>query len=206
MFQNVVQELENANTAEEILVSTIRYINMRKDEAGVSGSSLITDYPSPSIIKELQGLLMKKIAQNPGLLRSLLSVHLQEFMAVLQQATTSPSDLDSSLKHLLNQLSVLSIKVPPSSSSSSSSSSPSTAEGNEKYSPSSTQRPLALGTSQKGDFSEPSKLEQLTEKLQEKIKKVKEIYGLNPGEPGMLDDIVGQASPQTKESKRKDEL
>lgn len=188
--------MESADTAEEILVSTIRYINMRK-EGGASEGSLITDYPSPSIIKELQGLLMKKIAQNPSLLRSLLSVHLQEFMTVLQQATTSPSDIDTSLQHLLNQLSALSIKMPSPSTDSNKKSSSSPVTGHHSS---------VLGISQKGDFSEPSKLEQLTDKLQEKLRKMREIYGLNPDDTGVVHDVLGKASPQTKESNRKDEL
>ncbi|XP_042222341.1 ER degradation-enhancing alpha-mannosidase-like protein 3 isoform X2 [Homarus americanus] len=191
--QDILQELEKAETAEEILVAAVRYVNARQEQETAKGNTLMIDHPSSSIVTELQSLLVKKTASNPGLLKSLLSVHLRELMAVLQQATPSPSDLDASLHHLLNQLSALTIK--------------SSAPLDDSKKTAFTQQSVVQGVSQKGDFNENSKLEHLTEKLQEKLRKIKKKYGLNPEHiEGILSEIKGTASPQTKDHNRQDEL
>nr|XP_045621161.1 ER degradation-enhancing alpha-mannosidase-like protein 3 [Procambarus clarkii] len=180
--QVILKELEKAKTAEEILVAAVRYVNVRQEQEVAKDNTLRTD-SSVSIVTELQGLLLKKTASDPSLLKSLLSVHLRELMAVLQQATPSPSDLDASLHHLLNQLSSLTIK--------------SSALKDEYKKAASLEQSLSQGVSQKGDFNE-NKLDHITEKFQEKIRKIKKKYGLNP------EHIEGM--PQTKDLNRKDEL
>ncbi|XP_042885178.1 ER degradation-enhancing alpha-mannosidase-like protein 3 isoform X2 [Penaeus japonicus] len=190
--QEILKELEEAETAEEILVAAVRYVNLRQEQENAKGNALQIDHPSSSIVTELQSLLVHKTASDPSLLRSLLSVHLRELMAVLQQATPSPADLDASIHHLLNQLSAFSTKPPQESAKK----------------PPTTAPASPQGAAQKGDFNENSRLEHLTEKIQEKIRKLKKKYeGLIPQHiEGMLSDIEGTSSPNTKDANRKDEL
>ncbi|XP_071551477.1 ER degradation-enhancing alpha-mannosidase-like protein 3 [Panulirus ornatus] len=191
--EEIFKELEKAETAEEILVAAVRYVNVRLEQEGARGNPLMIDHPSSSIITDLQGFLIKKTASNPSVLKSLLSVHLRELMAVLQQATPTPSDLDASLYHLLNQLSALTIK--------------SSASLNDIKNAASTQQSVVQGTSQKGDFNGNNKLDHLTEKFQEKIRKIKKKYGIKPEIiENVLSDIQGIATSQTKDSSKKDEL
>ncbi|XP_037796951.1 ER degradation-enhancing alpha-mannosidase-like protein 3 [Penaeus monodon] len=189
--QEILKELEEAETAEEILVAAVRYVNLRQEQENAKGNTPLLDHPSSSIVTELQSLLVRKTASDPSLLRSLLSVHLRELMAVLQQATPSPADLDASIHQLLNQLSAFSTKPPQEN----------------------TKKPLMTapaspqGAAQKGDFHE-NRLEHLTEKIQEKIRKLKKKYeGLIPQHiEGLLSDLESTSPPNTKDANRKDEL
>lgn len=189
--QEILKELEEAETAEEILVAAVRYVNLRQEQENAKGNTPQLDHPSSSIVTELQSLLVRKTASDPSLLRSLLSVHLRELMAVLQQATPSPADLDASIHQLLNQLSAFSTKPPQEN----------------------TKKPLMTapaspqGAAQKGDFHE-NRLEHLTEKIQEKIRKLKKKYeGLIPQHiEGLLSDLESTSPPNTKDANRKDEL
>lgn len=183
--------MEEAETAEEILVAAVRYVNLRQEQENAKGNTPLLDHPSSSIVTELQSLLVRKTASDPSLLRSLLSVHLRELMAVLQQATPSPADLDASIHQLLNQLSAFSTKPPQ--------------ENTKK--PLTTAPASPQGAAQKGDFHE-NRLEHLTEKIQEKIRKLKKKYeGLIPQHiEGLLSDLEGTSPPNTKDADRKDEL
>lgn len=189
--QEILKELEEAETAEEILVAAVRYVNLRQEQENAKGNTPLLDHPSSSIVTELQSLLVRKTASDPSLLRSLLSVHLRELMAVLQQATPSPADLDASIHQLLNQLSAFSTKPPQ--------------ENTKK--PLTTAPASPQGAAQKGDFHE-NRLEHLTEKIQEKIRKLKKKYeGLIPQHiEGLLSDLEGTSPPNTKDADRKDEL
>ncbi|XP_069942665.1 ER degradation-enhancing alpha-mannosidase-like protein 3 isoform X1 [Cherax quadricarinatus] len=190
--QVILKDLEKAKTAEEILVAAVRYVNVRQEQEVARGNTLMTEHSSALIVTELQSLLVKKTASDPSLLKSLLSVHLRELMAVLQQAAPSPSDLDASLHHLLNQLSTLTMTASTSL--------------DESKKPVASQQPSVRGDLQKWDFNENSKLDHLAEKFQEKIRKIKKKYGLSPEHIESISDIQGTVSPQTKDHNRKDEL
>ncbi|MPC13214.1 ER degradation-enhancing alpha-mannosidase-like protein 3 [Portunus trituberculatus] len=161
-FQKALMELENANSAEEILVAAVHYVNSRQEQEVAEGNILKTGQPSSAIITELQGLLIKKTSSDPSLLKSLLSVHLRELMAVLQQASPSTSDLDTSLHHLLNQLTALTLK-------------PSVLD-HPRNTASETKLSHQRG-SPKGDHNEDSKLEEeLSEVIQHQIRKIRKQF------------------------------
>ncbi|XP_045101503.1 ER degradation-enhancing alpha-mannosidase-like protein 3 [Portunus trituberculatus] len=190
-FQKALMELENANSAEEILVAAVHYVNSRQEQEVAEGNILKTGQPSSAIITELQGLLIKKTSSDPSLLKSLLSVHLRELMAVLQQASPSTSDLDTSLHHLLNQLTALTLK-------------PSVLD-HPRNTASETKLSHQRG-SPKGDHNEDSKLEEeLSEVIQHQIRKIRKQFEHTTDS----DDVSANKdrdSLQTKDLDRKDEL
>lgn len=102
----VVEHLEKADTAEEILVAAVRYINVRQSEEPVDGTGAesLVNPPSASLVAELQQLMLKKTKSKPGLLRTLLGVHFKELMSVVNQVKPSSSDPDTSLQNLLRIL------------------------------------------------------------------------------------------------------
>lgn len=189
-FQKALTELENANSAEEILVAAVHYVNSRQEQEIAEGNILKVGQPSSAIITELQGLLIKKTSSDPSLLKSLLSVHLRELMAVLQQASPSTSDLDTSLHHLLNQLTALTLK-------------PSVLDH-----PRNTASETKLthqGGSSKGDHNEENKLEHFSEVIQDKIRKIRKKFEYNADSED-VSDSKDRDSLQTKDLDRKDEL
>lgn len=189
-YQKALKELENAKTAEEILVAAVHYVNSRQEQEVAEGNILKVGQPSSTVILELQGLLIKKTSSDPGLLKSLLSVHLRELMAVLQQATPSTSDLDMSLYQLLNHLTTLSLN-------------PSLLD-HPRNTASDSKLPHQ-GGSPKGDHNENSKLEHFSEAIQDKIRKIKNKFEHDTtDEDGS--DSKDTASFQTKDLNRKDEL
>lgn len=182
-------ELENAETAEEILVAAVHYVNSRQEQEVAEGNILKVGQPSSTVISELQGLLIKKTSSDPGLLKSLLSVHLRELMAVLQQATPSTSDLDMSLYQLLNHLTTLSLK-------------PSLLDHPRNTA---SESKLPHHVSPKGDHSENSKLEHFSEAIQDKIRKIKKKFE-DDTDTEDNSDRKDTASFQTKDHDSKDEL
>lgn len=189
-YQKALTELENANSAEEILVAAVHYVNSRQEQEIAEGNILKVGQPSSAIITELQGLLIKKTSSDPSLLKSLLSVHLRELMAVLQQASPSTSDLDTSLHHLLNQLTALTLK-------------PSVLDH-----PRNTASETKLthqGGSSKGDHNEENKLEHFSEVIQDKIRKIRKKFEYNADSED-VSDSKDRDSLQTKDLDRKDEL
>lgn len=190
LFQKALMELENANSAEEILVAAVHYVNSRQEQEVAEGNILKAGQPSSAIITELQGLLIKKTSSDPSLLKSLLSVHLRELMAVLQQASPSTSDLDTSLHHLLNQLTALTLK-------------PSVLDHPRNTASDSK---LSQRGSPKGDHNEDGKLEeQFSEVIQHQIRKIRKQFEHTTD----FDDVSANKdrdSLQTKDLDRKDEL
>lgn len=170
--------------------------------------------PSPATLTGLQRLIIKKTASDPALLKSLLSVHLRELMAVLQQVTPTPDHLDASLNLLLGHLETL-ISHQEGRTPSHSGTRTHTVRLQETKAHSQEVPQVAhpKGDSKDGkvDHWDPKdKLDHLTNAIQERIKKIKKKYlqgseGMDSG--GARSDVTFTSSPpQTKDLNRKDEL
>ncbi|XP_068226667.1 ER degradation-enhancing alpha-mannosidase-like protein 3 isoform X4 [Palaemon carinicauda] len=189
----ILKLLDEAQTAEEIMIAAIRYINIRQ----------LQDQPSSSAVSELQNVLIKKTASNPGLLHSLLNIHLRELSGALPQVSTRPSSSDApevhnSLHNLLTHLSTLTANLRKFL--------PVTKDA--KKTPSSEQLSSLPAGLKKGDLNENSKVDHLTDKLHEKLKKLKKKYeGMIPQHiEDILDDNQDMSASLTKEAVKKDEL
>lgn len=188
----ILKLLDEAQTAEEILIAAVRYINIRQ----------LQDQPSSSAVSELQNVLIKKTASNPGLLHSLLNVHLRELIGALPQQSAHPStsdapEVDNSLHNLLTHLSTLTANLRKFL--------PVTKDT--KKSPSEQLSSLPAGL-KKGDLNENSKVDHLTDKIHDKLKKLKKKYeGMIPQHiEDILDNNQDMSSSLTKDAVKKDEL
>ncbi|XP_064084322.1 ER degradation-enhancing alpha-mannosidase-like protein 3 [Macrobrachium nipponense] len=188
----ILKLLDEAQTAEEILIAAVRYINIRQ----------LQDQPSSSAVSELQNVLIKKTASNPGLLHSLLNVHLRELLGALPQqsahaSTSDAPEVDNSLHNLLTHLSTLTANLRKFL--------PVTKDT--KKSPSEQLSSLPAGL-KKGDLNENSKVDHLTDKIHDKLKKLKKKYeGMIPQHiEDILDNNQDVSSSLTKDAVKKDEL
>ncbi|KAK3866003.1 hypothetical protein Pcinc_028431 [Petrolisthes cinctipes] len=170
--------------------------------------------PSPATLTELQRLIIKKTASDPALLKSLLSVHLRELMAVLQQVTPTPDHLDASLNLLLGHLETLiSHQEGRTPSSSGTRTHTLRLQETKVHSQDVPQVTHPKGDSKDGkvDHWDPKdKLDHLTDAIQERIKKIKRKYmqggeGMDSG-GARSDGTSTSPPPQTKDLNRKDEL
>ncbi|KAB7496940.1 ER degradation-enhancing alpha-mannosidase-like protein 3 [Armadillidium nasatum] len=75
-MKSAFRSLEEAETPEEVLKAALAFVTAAQRQNTAEGSAK----RSSEIISELQILLLKKTASNPGLLKSLLSVHLIDFV------------------------------------------------------------------------------------------------------------------------------
>ena len=125
-MDQALDNLDKANTPEELLQSALIYVKTRLEDAKkqenrkskiihtstTSHSQPPPPAPQSSILSEIQILFLKKTAQNPLLLKTLLTLHLKDVLKVLNLAATNPKELQSALQLLIAKLSSIGNPIP----------------------------------------------------------------------------------------------